>query len=191
MGDRLDRVLALVRTHRPRLALVPKDEVAWWRWLGRVAPAAQHGFVTVLGDTVYLPDRIERFDRDVLAAILAHELVHQLDQARWGALFYLSYGLPPAWRTWRAHWERRAYAVDLLLAWEAGGEAGLRRQLDQCVALFGGAAYGWMWGGPHAARHYLEPVVAQVRSGQLAREAPYDAILRAWRGPDGSEATPG
>ncbi len=146
------------------------------RLLRRLAP----GFTTVVGRTVFLPRPVAGFHRDALAAILAHELVHQLDQRRWGALFYVSYGVClPAFRTMRAVWERRAYAVDLLLAHRVGAVDRCERRL---VALFSGPSYLWMWAGEASARAFLAPVVASVREGRLDAEAPYRGILAAWDG---------
>lgn len=186
--DRLDRMLALARRHRPGLRLVPKADVPWMRALGvalrPIVPDFGSAFTTVLGDTVYLPRPLERFDRDALAATLAHELVHQLDMSEHGLRFYASYlALPlPVGRTMRAHWERRAYAVDLMLAWEAGGEAGLTRAAQRIARLFSGSEYAWMWAGQADAEAYLAPIVAEVRAGTLQARAPYAEILAAWRG---------
>lgn len=188
--DRLDRMLALVRQHVPGLRLVEKREVPWMRLVGRVIEPLVTGFstefTTVIGDTVYLPVPVAAFGRDELAGTLAHELVHQLDQAEHGVWFYASYAVAPmpVWRTWRAHWERRGYAVDLMLAWEDGGERGLARAERHVRELFAGRAYGWMWGGDEPAAAYLAPVVADVRAGRLQGEFPYDRILAAWREPD-------
>lgn len=186
--DRLDRVLALVREHVPNLRIVPKSEVWWMRAAGRalapVIPDFSTRYTTVVGDTVYLPCAAEGFARDALAATLAHELVHQLDQQRTGLWFYVSYAaFPlPVWRTDRAHWERRAYAVDLMIAHWHGGDAHLARIEARLRELFAGPAYLWMWGGEEAAADYLAPVVAAIRAGTLQQQAPYDRILAAWRG---------
>jgi hypothetical protein len=184
---RLERVLALVRGYVPKLALINKQTVPWMRAAGTLArpfaPDFATSFTTVLGAKVYLPCDPADFNPDTLAMILAHELVHQLDQGRWGPLFYLSYGVAlPAGRTLRAHWERRAYAVDLLLAKERGGEAAVELTARRLAALFSGPAYVWMWAGRSAAREFLKPVVQQVLDGSLEREAPYREILTAWRG---------
>ena len=186
--DRLDRIIALVRTHRPNLRLVHKQRIWWMRMVGVMArpivPDFNTRFTTVVGDTVYLPCPVDEFPRDALAATLAHELVHQLDQRRWGPVFYASYGVAlPTIRSMRAYWERRAYAVDLLLAWERGGAEELERVLTRLVTIFAGPAYAWMWAGRLSARAYLDPVAQQVRDGTLAQEEPYRSILGAWRGP--------
>ena len=138
---------------------------------------------TVIGDTVYTPGPPGAIPRPRLARILAHELVHQLDQAERPLWFYVSYAfILPTGRTWRAHWERRAYTVDLLLAWDSGGEQALDRSAARIVGLFAGPAYGWMWAGRRAAEAYLQPMVAGVRDGTLATQEPYRSILTAWRG---------
>lgn len=182
-------MLALVRSHRPGLKIVDKRSVPWMRALGLAlrpaVPDFMSSFTVVIGDVVYLAGDPAHFPRDRLAHILCHELIHQLDQAEHGPGFYLSYALlpVPVLRTRRAHWERRAYAVDLMLAHHDGGEPALQRTLQRCVALFSGPAYGWMWAGEQAAEAYLEEIAAQVRSGALATHEPYRQILEAWRGP--------
>ncbi len=186
--DALDRVLALVRAERPRVRLVHKADAPVMRALGvalaPLAPDFMDRFTTVLGDTVYLPLPPERMPRDALARTLAHELVHMLDMAAWGPVFYTSYVLAmPVGRTTRAHWERRAYAVDLMLANEAGGARAVERALDWIVPMFAGPAYGYMWAGAASARRYLAPIRDEVLAGTLQQRAPYDRILAAWRGP--------
>lgn len=180
-------MLELVRRYRPRVKLVDRHTVAWMRVPGElVRPLVgdvNGRFTTVLGDTVYLPGPVDRFDRDTLAAILAHELVHQLDQAQFGPWFYGSYVLvAPSLRTMRAHWERRAYAVDLMLAYERSGAAGLELTRQRLIPIFAGFSYAWMWAGPEAAARYLQPVVNEVVDGSLVARDPYREILAAWRG---------
>lgn len=193
--DRLDRMLALARSHVPGLRIVEKADIWWMRAVGRllrpVIPEFDTHYTTVLGDTIYLPVPFERFPRDGLAVTLAHELVHQLDQKEWGLWFYTSYAMFPApvWRTGRARWERRGYAVDLMIAHHRGGERELMRVARRLEGLFSGPGYLWMWGGAEAARDYLAPVLDDIRAGRLQSEAPYDAILAAWKG-DGTEPEP-
>ena len=184
---RLERILALVRRHRPGLRLVDKNTVPWMRGVGVAMMPLMPDFMTavtvVLGDVVYLPGPPDQMPEEPLARILVHELVHQIDQARLGPLFYVSYALLlPTGRTARAHWERRAYAVDLMLAFEQGGPRGLERSMDGICRLFSGPSYGFMWAGRSAARAYLAPIADRIRAGDLQREAPYDEILAAWRG---------
>lgn len=186
--DLLDRILALARRHRPGLRLVDKHHVPIARLsaflLTPLMPAFMDDVTTVIGDTVYLPGRPEDLDRQLLARILAHELVHQLDQAEHGLRFYLTYAVAPlpVGRTMRAHWERRAYAVDLMLAWEEGGERSLSAATLRVARHFSGPTYGWMWLGVDAARQYVGAVADEIRSGTLQQRAPYREILAAWTG---------
>ena len=190
--DRLDRIEALVRHSFGDLRIVDRATSPALRaaevLLRPVVSDLGTRFTTVIGSTVYTPGPPERLARDALAATLAHEYVHMLDQRRYGVAFYVSYALPPCGRTMRAYWERRGYAVDLMLAWEAGGAPAIERRLRSIRALFAGSAYGWMWAGEDAARRYLEPVAADVAAGRLQVTAPYAAILAAWRGPGGPPA---
>lgn len=149
------------------------------------APDFATHYTTVVGRSVYLPRDPDAMNPHVLAATLAHEYVHQLDQFESRAWFYTSYILLPLpiWRTRRAYWERRAYAVDMMLAHATGGEARLALVEARLRGIFGGPSYGWMWGGRLAAASYLKPVADAVRAGTLQQQAPYDAILAAWVGP--------
>jgi len=186
--DRLDRILELVRRHVPDVRLVRKADSRLMRSLAVVlrpiTPDFSTRYTTVLGKTVYLPRPVEAFDRDHLAGILAHELVHQLDMLEHGPWFYVSYVVAPlpAGRTRRAFWERRAYAVDLMLAFDRDGEEGMQAVLWRLVRIFSGPAYGWMWSGEDAARHFLEPICREIRSGSLQVREPYASIYRAWTG---------
>lgn len=159
------------------------------RWVGSllrpVVPEFNSRYTTVIGDTVYLPRPPDELPQDQLASTLAHELVHQLDQQQYGALFYLSYALGmPTGRTMRAYWERRAYAVDLMLAMERGGPNEVRRTANVLVEVFHGPAYFWMWAGKISASEYLRPVVEDVLDGTVQGREPYRSILAAWRGTD-------
>jgi len=140
---------------------------------------------TVVGDTIYTPGAPESLPPGLLARIVAHELVHQLDQARYGPLFYLSYLLVlPLGRTSRAYWERRAYAVDLLLSLVDDGPSGLEMTRRRLVVVFSGPTYGWMWAGRGAAEAFLQPVVDLALAGELQHASPYDDIVAAWLGDD-------
>ena len=180
---------ALVRRHVPALKLVEKVDSPLMRALGRVLqpinPDFMERYTTVIGSTIYLPRPKATFPPDALAQTLAHELVHQLDMQALGPLFYVSYAATPlpVWRTHRAYWERRGYAVDLMLALEIGGEARLVAVESWIRGVFAGPAYGWMWGGRPAAARFLKPVVDEVRSGALQQRFPYREVLEAWRSP--------
>lgn len=180
-------MLALVRREIPDLRLVEKRDSPLMRAAAVLTyplnPAFATDYTTVIGSTVYLPQPVDRVPRDQLAATLAHELVHQLDQRASPVWFYVSYGLLPlpVGRSRRAHWELRAYTVDLMLA-HLRGESALERRVDWLAEIFSGPAYGWMWAGKAAAREFIAPAVAAVRAGTVQAQEPYRSILAAWRG---------
>lgn len=179
------RMLRLAQRRVPGLRLRDKAGSRRMRALALLlrplVPDFQTGFITVLGRTIFLPRPLPTYPPRVGAALLGHELVHLLDIQRFGPLFYLSYVLPPAGRTLRAWWERRGYAVDLLLAHQEG-EAALERQVAFVVELMSGPSYGYMWWGRAAARRFLEPTLAAVRDGTLIQQEPYRSIWQAWTG---------
>ncbi len=187
-------MLILCRGMVPDLELVDKRTIWWMRWLGRllepVVPEFSSRYTTVMGSRVFLPAGPDEMHPNVLASTLAHELVHQLDQKRWGVVFYFSYGFMfPVGRSMRAYWERKAYAVDLLVAHERGGEDEVRRVANMLAEVFSGHSYLWMWAGKMSAGAYLQPVVDAVLDGSLEQQEPYRAIMQAWRGPNA--LTPG
>ena len=183
-------MLSLVRASFPKLRLIEKRHSPFMITLGWAIRPLNADFMTryttVVGATVYLPQAVESIERDQLAATLAHELVHQLDQRSAPLWFYLTYLLfpLPVGRSWRAHWERRGYAVDLMLAHEVSSQA-LERRAEWIVDLFAGPSYGWMWAGKRSARAFLAEVVAEVRAGTVQTQQPYASILAAWRGGQG------
>jgi len=188
--QRVQRMEALVRRHVPDLRLVEKVDSPLMRLLGRVLqpinPDFMDKYTTVIGSTIYLPCPKAEFPPDALAQTLAHELVHQLDMQAFGPLFYVSYVVTPlpVWRTHRAYWVRRGYAVDLMLAYHIGGEARLAAVESWIRGVFAGPAYGWMWGGRSPAARFLKPVVEEVRSGELQQRFPYREVLEAWTNED-------
>lgn len=186
VSDRLDRILSLCRREVPSLRLVHKQEVWWMRVAGLLlrpfVPDFMTSYTVAFCRTVYLPRPPGEMVRDELASILAHELVHLIDQERCGIGFYVSYAFVlPFFRTWRAVWERRAYAVDLLLARERGGEREVERVAARLVPVFGGPNYLWMWAPTASARRFLRPTVDAVCRGDLDDTEPYKSVLEAWR----------
>lgn len=185
-SQRLERIEALLRQNVPAVRLVEKSSSPLMRTFGRVLrpinPDFMDRYTTVLGSTIYLPVAKDAFPPNALAQTLAHEMVHQLDMQAFGPLFYVSYVATPlpVWRTHRAWWERRGYAVDLMLAHHEGGEARLAAVETWARGVFAGPHYAWMWGGRSAAARFLAPVVAEIKAGELQQRWPYRDILKAW-----------
>lgn len=102
-----------------RVQLVPKSNSRLMAVLAVLLRAAgtrdfQARYWTTLGRTIYYPTSVR--DPRAHPAILAHELVHVQQWARFGVLLWLSYLLLPlpfglAW--FRFRWEREAYLIQI------------------------------------------------------------------------------
>ncbi|MBN2799320.1 MAG: hypothetical protein JXX28_09260 [Deltaproteobacteria bacterium] len=184
---RAEHMLHQAARHGAPLRLGYKLEHRWTRLVGRllrpILPEFMDRTATVVGGVIYLPLRRGALPDDLIARVVAHEWVHRRDMLAFGPLFYLSYALllPVGW-TARAHWERRAYAVELMLAWEEGGEQRLAATEAELVTFFAGSSYLWMCPGRRRAQRCLAPVSQQIRAGTLQETIPYRHILAAWRG---------
>jgi hypothetical protein len=167
-----------IRATVPGAQLRFKDQSAVQRGVGRVVGVLGNrryttGFVTVLGRTVWWPDQAA-YARvpERTARILLHEWVHLSDWARQPLWFPVSYALalPTVW-TWRAHWERRAFNVDIC----AYKRMGLHR--DQVSAslrsTFCGPEYGYMQPRPDQ----IDAWVGSVWDRGIPRTAPGDDAL--------------
>ena len=103
---------------------------------------------TTLARTIYFPTSV----RDPYAhpQVIAHELVHVQQWARWGLWLWLSYVLLPlpvglAWFRWR--WEREAYLVQIERAVDR------RAEIDRVVEVLW-SGYGWPWPRPWMRRWF-------------------------------------
>ena len=127
-------------------------------------------FVTVFGNTVWWPTEAQfRRDPRHAAAVLLHERVHLSDRRRLGVLFDASYvAAGPAVWTMRAHWERRAYAVDIVRLTRLGRP--VEWTCEWLRPLFSSVEYGFMWPFPEQIDAWVHRVVHEG----LSVEARYD-----------------
>lgn len=169
-----------------------KDESWEMQLMGILAslhcPEFMTRFTTVLGSTVYFPDR-NFIARDPAGAlrVLAHEVVHLQDAARWGFPSMLaSYAFPqilglgvllfPLIGWWamaflvflapwpapgRTYFEARAYALDVLTATPARRE----RTLEWAVSQFSGWDYYRMQPDTTLARQQILDWVSKAENG--------------------------
>lgn len=100
-------------------------------------------YVTCVGDTIYVPvDSYESYKHTPYRheAVLRHEAVHRRDYLN-GPLFYMSsYVLS---RKWRAYWERRAYAQNMIVEFEKTGTIS-QETIARIIKRFEGPDYLWM-----------------------------------------------
>jgi hypothetical protein len=177
--------LDALRREFPRLRLVPKrgdrfshvvDLALRVLTLGGQS-AYLTGYVTTMGQTIYLPVGWDARSDLQRYCVLRHEAVHLRQFRRYGrvgmALVYIVPWLPIglAWGRARLEWE--AYAETLRATAEVYGggvldEPALRAHI---VLQFTGPAYGWMWPFPRAVNGWYDAVVAELREGKLSPAA--------------------
>lgn len=179
-------MLAAIRDEFPRFRLVPKRESRLQRAIDlalRVVTLGQQReylthYHTVLGETLYLPDRWRESSAAQQAITLRHERVHLRQRRRYGtvgmALLYLLPILPLglAWGRARIEWE--AYRETLrataeLFGLEAAQSPELRARI---VRQFTGAAYGWMWPFPRTIERWIDEALTELAAELAAAPAP-------------------
>lgn len=127
-----------------------------------------HGYYTVLGDTLYVPDSWDELAGDDRVILLRHERVHLRQRRRYGsvgmALLYLLPFLPLGLAYGRARIEWEAYRETLRATFELKGRAAafdpeLRRRI---VTRFTGPDYGWMWPFPRGVERWYDTWLAEL-----------------------------
>lgn len=146
-------------------------------------------YTTVIGNTIYFPNRhfIEARPESAMR-IMAHEAVHVMDMGKWSPfLFSLSYIFPqilalgvfsfpwlgfwalgfllfllPIPAPFRAHFEARAYAIDVLTA----SSDKHKETLYHAASHFSSWNYFKMYPYPEEAREKIKYWVQQAESGK-------------------------
>ncbi len=162
----LDGLITQLEEEFPGFRIRFKDEAWHQRAIDRGLRLVGHErylshFVTVFGNTVYWTSEaaFRRDDRHT-AAVLLHERVHLWDRRREGLWFDASYvAAGPAIWTMRAHWERRAYAVDIVRLTQRGRSlAWIQEWLRR---LFTNVEYAFMWPFPEQVDAWVERVARE------------------------------
>lgn len=167
-----------LRAEFPRFRIVHKrgDRLSHLidRILRVVTFGAQNAYVsryhTVLGETLYVPDRWEKTPCLDRVITLRHERVHLRQRRRYGdalmALMYLLPFFPLGLAYGRARIEWEAYAETLRATAELRGlEAAQDPALKQHVMTqFTSGAYGWMWPFPATIEKWYEGVLSELEA---------------------------
>jgi hypothetical protein len=179
MERRYRRLLDEIAAEFPRFRLIPKDRSLLQRSIARllavVTLGAQRsyldGYVTTIGQRVYVTPDWDQRDPGDRWATLRHERVHMRQFRRWGllplALGYLLLPLPFGLAYVRMRIERPAYEESVRAAAELYGvgyvcDAAFRARI---LAMFTSGAYGWMWPFPRALDRWYDRLVASLDEG--------------------------
>lgn len=173
---RYRQLLADIAAEFPRFRLVRKDR-SWLQrgidlFLRLVTLGGQSryldGYVTTIGQRVYVPRDWEARPAAERCLVLLHERVHLRQFRRFGlplmAVLYLLFPLPFGLAWARMRFEREAYEETLraTAAWygrAAVCDPGFRAHI---VEQFISGAYGWMWPFRRAIERWYDGVVAAL-----------------------------
>ena len=126
------------------------------------------GFVTTVGETVYVPVDWEERDYTSRAVTMRHEAVHIRQKQKWGAVWftvkYLIWPLPTLFAWGRYSIEREAYA-ESLRAWSDFGRLDIIKSSEyraHTVGHFMGASYFWAWPWRKSVENWYDTTVDRI-----------------------------
>lgn len=143
-----DELVELVKKHIPSFCIKNKKDSWFQKFVGILLwPINQKymtSYITVMFNTMWMPEGWEEWSYTTLYNILRHEFVHLLDAKRYHVWFLFSYlFVLPFVFTFRAHWEMRGYTQSLLVEYENDGVID-DGSLDWVAFQFTSSRYGWM-----------------------------------------------
>jgi len=108
------------------------------------------GFITVLGNKVYVPNSWEVSTITSKAEIIRHERVHMRQSKKYGrilfSILYLLVPFPLGVAYFRKKFEQEAYEESFRAIYEYHGEKAFTPRLkENMIAHFTTAQYFWMW----------------------------------------------
>jgi hypothetical protein len=177
--SRYHALLDEIRDEFPGFRLIPKDRSLLQRSIGAALAVltlggARHyvdGFVTTIGQRVYVTPGWDRRPPEERYVTLRHERIHLRQFRRWGALplalGYLLLPLPAGLAWVRMRLEREAYAETVRAAAEVHGYAHVCSAAFRAhvIAMFTSAAYAWMWPFPRPLGRWYDRLLAELSAG--------------------------
>lgn len=167
------RVVSATLDEFPRFEIVRKQDSGFMKLLNvllRIVTVGQMrtfmtGFVTTIGNTMWVPDGWDDWSPFARAAVLRHERVHLRQQERMGmlvySLWYLLLPLPLFLAWGRAELEKEAYAESIRAYGEYWGQDFFTDDVrERMVRHFTSAEYGWMWPFRRSIEKWYDRTVA-------------------------------
>ncbi|MCC6622544.1 MAG: hypothetical protein IT385_14865 [Deltaproteobacteria bacterium] len=160
----------------PRLVILPKGRSRLCRVIDRALRIVTFGgmrtfltgFVTTLGQRIYVPDDWERVPPGQRYCTLRHEIVHVRQFRRFTfpgmVVLYLLLPLPVGFSPGRAWLEWQAYKETLAAHWQVHGPAYAKSNAmaEHIVARFVGPEYAWMWVSGRHVRSWIARELARL-----------------------------
>jgi len=128
------------------------------------------GFITAIGNKVYVPETWDNNTLTSKAEIIRHERIHMRQAKRYGrflfSLLYLALPLPTVFAYFRKKFEQEAYEESLKALYEYHGESVFTPRLKNFfISHFVSANYFWMWPFQKNLESWYDGVVSKIKSG--------------------------
>ena len=172
----VEAFLEEIRAEFPRFRIVEKRESTFSKAidvaLRIITLGAQREYMTryhtVIGNTLYVPDKWERTSDVAKVITLRHERVHLRQRRRYGdvlmTFLYLIPFFPLGLAYGRARIEWEAYTETIRATAEYHGLEAAEALRPYIVSQFTSGAYGWMWPFPRTVHRWFDEAMQQVRA---------------------------
>jgi hypothetical protein len=171
-----EELIAEIRREFPRFRIVHKRHSFLSRTIDLLLKVLTFGgqrefltrYHTVIGNTLYVPDRWDGTPDVARLITLRHERVHLRQRRRYGdvlmTFLYLLPFFPLGLAYGRARIEWEAYVETMRATYEHHGLAELRSPglRAYIVQQFTSGAYGWMWPFPKAIHRWYDRAIAEI-----------------------------
>lgn len=129
------------------------------------------GFITTIGQKVYVPRGWDLYPPSSKAKIIRHEKIHMKQAEKYGrllfSLLYIFLPFPVGVAYFRKKFEQEAYEESLKALYEYNGEKSLTPKLRQeTIDHFTTAQYFWMWPWKKDIEEWYDSVVEKIKKNR-------------------------
>ena len=178
--EEYEKILKETRTEFPGFQIIKKKDSTLMKVIDvalKVITFGQmklfmSGFITTLGEKVYVPESWDRTLAVSKAEIIRHERVHMRQAKKYGrllfSLLYLLVPLPTGLAYFRKKFEQEAYEESLRAIYAYRGITALQSKdlKERTIAHFTTAQYFWMWPFKKNLEAWYDEAVKKALSGK-------------------------
>lgn len=130
------------------------------------------GFITTMGNKVYVPSAWENYPPLSKASVLRHERIHMRQAKKYGrflfSLLYLVVPFPIGIAYFRKKFEQEAYEESLRALYEWRGAAALdtAELKEKTLSHFTTAQYFWMWPWRSNLDKWYDAAIIKIKAGK-------------------------
>lgn len=178
--EEYEKILNETKSEFPDFEILPKNKSVLMKFIDAALKIITFGqmknfmtgFITVLGNKVYVPETWKDITLITSKAeIIRHERVHMRQSKKYGRILfsflYLVAPFPVGVAYFRKKFEQEAYEESLKALYEYHGEKIFTPKLKEgMLAHFTGAQYFWMWPWRKDLEKWYDAAVEKARSRQ-------------------------